>query len=113
MSPTGQTADGWWEVGVRRTLPLDQASAWTLLRALLDDDAAVRGVRSETPGVVVRATYQPTGWDDPSTLQLRVLSAATGSTLAIHHEHLPDAETREAMRQHWTSTLQRLIDSTA
>jgi len=31
-----------WEVGVRRTLPLDPASAWTVLRSLLDDDEAVR-----------------------------------------------------------------------
>lgn len=108
MSPTGQTADGWWEVGVRCTLPLGLASAWTTLRALLDDDDAVRSIRSETPGRVLRASYQPAGWPDPSTLQLRVLPAATGTTLAVHHEHLPDSEAREAMRQHWAAALERL-----
>lgn len=112
MSPAGQTADGWWEVGVRRTLPLDLTSAWAALRALLEDDGAVRSIRSETPRSVVRATYQPEGWTNPSTLQLRVLSVPTGSTLAIHHEHLPDSDAREAMRQHWTMNLQRIVDST-
>lgn len=92
MTPTGQTADGWWEIGVRRTAALDNDSAWRLLRTLAEDDDV--SVRSETPGTVLRATYQPAGWADPSTLQLRVLSAATGSTLAVHHEHLPDEQTR-------------------
>ncbi len=113
MSPTGQTADGWWEIGVRRTVPLDQKAAWKKLRTLLDEDAAVRSVRSETPGSVVRATYQPADWDDPSTLQLRVLPAATGSTLSVHHEHLRDAETREAMRKQWTDILEQMVEETA
>jgi hypothetical protein len=107
MSPTGQTADGTWEVGVRRTLPLDPETAWTVLRTLLDDEH-VRGVRSETPGRVVRATYQPPEWEHPSTLQLRVLPAATGSTLAIHHERLPSADAREALCRRWTEALERL-----
>jgi hypothetical protein len=112
MSPTGQTADGWWQVGVRRTAALDGDAAWTLLRTLLED-RAVRGVRSETPGRVLRAIYQPAGWAAPSTLQLRVMPAATGTTLAVHHEHLPDAEAREAMRRHWTDVLERLIEDAA
>lgn len=110
MSPTGQTADGSWEVGVRRTVGLDGNTAWTLLRTLLDGDGAVRGIRSETPGRVVRATYQPPDWATPSTLQLRVMPARTGTTLAVHHERLPDAQAREAMRRHWTHALKQLID---
>jgi len=113
VSPVGQTADGWWEVGVRRTIPLDRTSAWTVLRALLDAEDAVLGVRSETPGHVLRARYQLAGWAEPSTLQLRVLPAATGTTLAVHHELLPDSKAREAMRQQWTSALEQLVDDTA
>jgi hypothetical protein len=108
MSPIGQAADGTWEVGVRRTLPLDAETAWTVLRRLLDEDEHVRGVRSETPGKVVRAAYQPAEWPSPSTLQLRVLPAPTGTTLAVHHERLPSAEAREAMRRHWTEALERV-----
>jgi hypothetical protein len=111
MSPTGQTADGTWEVGVRRTLPLDADTAWTALRRLLDEDEHVREVRSETPGKVVRAAYRRPGWASPSTLQLRVLGAATGTTLAIHHERLPSAEAREEMRRRWTQALERLSEA--
>jgi hypothetical protein len=109
MSPTGQTADGSWEVGVRRTVARDRDSAWTLLRTLVDSDEDIGAIRSQTPGQVLRATYQPAGWDVPSTLQLRVVAAATGTTLAIHHERLPDAAVRETMRRHWTETLDRLL----
>jgi len=109
MTTTGQTADGSWEVGVRRTIARGRDEAWTLLRTLVDDAEAIRGIRSETPGQVLRATYQPGGWVAPSTLQLRVVAAATGTTLAIHHERLPDAATREAMRRHWTEALDRLL----
>lgn len=113
MNPTGQTADGTWEVGVRRTIPVDQDTAWTLLTALLHEQPAVTGVRSETPGEVLRADYQPADWAQPSTLQLRAVPAAGGTTLAIHHERLADATTREAMRQHWADALQRVIDGGA
>ena len=94
---------------MRRTIALHRNEAWKLLRALLDSDEAVRVIRSETPGRVLRAVYQPADWPSPSTLQLRVLPAATGTTLAVHHEHLPDAEARETMRRHWTAALERLI----
>lgn len=107
MSDTGQTADGWWEIGVRRTAALPPEKAWQLIRTLVETDD-VR-VRSETPGTVLRATYQPAGWAAPSTVQLRVLPAATGSTLAVHHEHLPDEQTREAMRVRWTTALEQLL----
>lgn len=109
MSPTGQTADGSWEVGVRRTAALDRELAWTLLRSLLDGDEAIRGIRSETRGNVVRVTYQPADWAAPSTLQLRTLPTTTGTTLAVHHERLPDERARETMREHWTNALERLI----
>lgn len=109
-SATGQTADGWWEVSVRRTVALDHEAAWTWVRRLIHDDEAVREVRSETPGRVLRVTYQQEAWAAPSTLQLRVLPAATGTTIAVHNEHLPDSDTREAMRRHWTAALDELTD---
>lgn len=110
MTSTGQTADGTWEIGVRRTAPLEPHAAWQWLRGLLDADAAVGNIRSETPGEVVRASYQPAGWTTSSILQLRVIPAASGTTLAVHHERLPDGGAREAMRQHWTNVLDRLVE---
>jgi hypothetical protein len=57
--------------------------------------------------------WQPKDWTMPSTLQLRVLPAKTGTTISIHHEWLQDAEQREAMRVHWTNILDTLNASLA
>lgn len=122
MSPTGRTADGTWQVGVRRTLALDPARAWTLLPSLLGPEDAVLSpgrsfttpdgvactVRTVTPGTVARLSWRPPGWPEPATLQLRVIPAATGTTLAVHHERLPDAAAREALRERWTAALEAL-----
>lgn len=123
MTPTGQTADGTWEVGVRRTLALDPEQAWALLPALLGapgaalepghafttPDGVACAVRTVTPGEVARLSWQPDGCAQPSTLQLRVIPAATGTTVAVHHERLPDAAAREALRERWTAALEGLV----
>lgn len=113
MRPVGQTADGQWEVGVRRTVAVDIETAWTRLRSLLEDHDAVRAIRSETRGEVVRASDRPRSWSEPSTLQLRVLPADSGTSMASRHEHLPSAAAREAMRERWTVALDRLTRGTA
>ncbi len=108
-SGAGHVADGSWEVGVRRTLSLEPAAAWHELVSVLDGDGNVRDTRTETPGSVKRLGYRRPGWPADSTVQLRVIAAGNGrSTLAIHHERLPDAAAREAMRAHWTSELGRI-----
>ena len=109
MTPIGQTADGRWQVGVRRTAHTDPATAWRLLREVLDEDDHVSEIRSQTPGTVVRAAYRKAGWDRDATLQLRLLSAAMGTTLAVHLEGMPDAAARAEMRARWTATLERLV----
>jgi hypothetical protein len=109
MTPTGQTADGTWEVGVRRTIDLDPAEAWRRLPSLLAGDEAVGEQRSVTEGEVTRFAYRRPEWERDSTLQLRVLPASGGrATVAIHHERLPDAAAREAMRERWTGALEAL-----
>jgi hypothetical protein len=109
MSPTGQTADGTWEIGVRRTLDVSPEEAWLRLPELLAGDDAVGEQRSVTEGVVTRYAYRPAGWAHDSTLQLRVLPAAGGrATVAVHHERLPDAAAREEMRRHWTAAVEAL-----
>jgi hypothetical protein len=65
-------------------------------------------VSSETPGEVRRVRWQPAGWERPSTVQLRVIPAATGTTVAIHHEGLPDADARETLLAEWTAAVEAL-----
>jgi hypothetical protein len=109
MTPTGQTADGTWEVGVRRTLDIPPEQAWRRLPELLAGDDAVVEQRSVTEGVVARYAYRRPGWAHDTTLQLRVLPAADGrATVAVHHERLPDAAAREEMRRRWTAAIEAL-----
>jgi len=109
MSPTGQTADGTWEVGVRRTLALEPGEAWDRALAAIADDPASGEPTSITAGTVARMPYERDGWPSRSTVQLRVIHATTGTTVAIHHEHLPDAAAREQMHDHWRALLDGLV----
>lgn len=123
---TGNTRTQGWEVGVRRTLPLTPEQAWAALTtppglaAWFGDDEGLpliqgerfvtadgtRGeVRSVAAGSMVRMTWQPPDWPEPSTLQVRVLPAATGATISVHHERLPDGAQGAAMRERWQAAI--------
>jgi hemoglobin len=123
---TGLTKDGTWELGVRRTAPLPPDAVW---QSLGDDPAALVGVpialeegaegradgvevrvSSLTPQVVTRMSWLERGWTRPSTLQLRVLPAATGTTVAIHHAGLPDERDRVRLLAHWTARLESWLE---
>lgn len=113
---TGETKNAGWQVGVRRTLSMDIGEVWQLLTgqpwlrrwtgldALDADDPAVRSLTSHEL-VRVRTPH--------SLVQLRLQSAATGTTIAWHEEHLPDAVTRERRKMHWTRMLDDLQSEAA
>lgn len=118
------------EVGAQRTLAPSAAAAWKLLaspEALAAwlgagaperleagteytlDDGTTGEVRVVREGSHVRLTWQPPGWEAPSTVQVRATEAASGrGTIGFHHEGLPDAESRERMRAPWRGALDRL-----
>lgn len=108
---TGKTKDAGWQVGARRTLPLQLGEAWDLLThqpwlqrwsgldALDPDDPAVRSL---TVHRVMRIRTPH------SLVQLRVQTAATGTTIAFHEEHLPDEHIRTVRKNHWTQMLDDL-----
>lgn len=128
----GETAGGF-EVGVRKTLPIDKEEAWALLvghpeRWLGEGDLTfekgspyeVRGgfgggaqgeVRVVKPGERVRMTWHPQGFDRAATLQATLLPARSGTTFSLHFEKLPDAEAREAVRDHFRALLEGLLGS--
>lgn len=132
MATTGLTKDAGWQMGVRRTIPLPPDAAWEFLlgeglplwlgrttlgrepREPYVTDQGVRGeLRSRTEGRRVRLTWRPSDWSHDTTLQLTVLPAATGATIALHQERLADAAEREQMLAHWTSVLEDIRDATA
>jgi uncharacterized protein YndB with AHSA1/START domain len=65
-------------------------------------------VRVVKPDSHLRMTWHPRGWERPTLIQVRVIPAATGTTISFHQEHLPDARAREERREHFTAALDRL-----
>lgn len=123
----GRTADAGWQVGVRRTLPFSEQRIWALLLspegmdewlggpATLEEGAAYTlangtsgEIRVYKPWSHVRLTWQPEGWARPSTLQVRVIPAKTGTTLSFHQEQLRGETERTAMKAHWERVIGRL-----
>jgi hypothetical protein len=65
-------------------------------------------VRVWRPGRHLRLTRRAAGRAQASTVQLRPLPTATGTTVAWHEEHLPDAAARETRRAVYEATLAAL-----
>jgi uncharacterized protein YndB with AHSA1/START domain len=131
-TPTGQTKDAGWEVGVRKTVDAPLDTVWKFLlggglpiwlgnatlvlekgaRYETDDD--IKGtVLSYTEGLRIRLSWQPGEWNHDSTLQLTVKEAATGTTIAFHQERLSGREERKIMLGHWKDVVQQLDDAIA
>ena len=122
----GRTKDGTYQVGVRRTFATSPGQAWDVLTSpaglaiwLGGEVSLVKGesyqtseaagqVRVVAPGSHVRLTWQPNSWDDPSTIQVRVLPTASGATVSFHQERMPGAAERESMHRRWSAALDRL-----
>jgi len=127
-TPVGKTHDQGWEIGVSRTLPVDERTAWEMvLRALgLEQAARAEGprfergqvietagkikieIRSYDHGSLLRMRWRPPEWDFDSTLQVRIKPATSGMTISVHHEKLESGEQRRAMRDRWTALLDGL-----
>lgn len=137
LREVGETAAAGYQVGCQRTLRISKPQLWEFLTSpagmptwlgadidaalapgeRFETDEAIRGeIRTRADGERLRLTWQPSGWDRPSTLQLTLSyprNTAGKTTLRIHHEHLSDAATREAMRSRWTAVLDAIEDQIA
>lgn len=127
--PVGLTASSGWELGLRRTLPVSPDRAWTVLTSPVGTELILgKGVdldpdrpgRANEEGPIawelttfhpcshLRMKWRKAGWAKASTLQIRVISAATGTTIAIHQEDLADKAAREELLAHWAKVLDRI-----
>ena len=122
----GRTADAGWQIGVRRTVAADPDAVWALLRSpdgmeiwlggaiSLEpgpyrlEDGTDGEVRVDEPGSHIRLTWRPPGWEEASLVQVRVIPAATGTTIAFHQERLADAMARDLMRARWSGVADAL-----
>ncbi|WP_163882059.1 SRPBCC family protein [Paenibacillus favisporus] len=120
--PVGLTAAAGFQVGVRRTFPVSREAAWSLLTSpegmmvwlgklpalefkpgttYTSKEGNHGKIRVVKPGEQIRLTWQRPGWPHPSTVQIRLLEAKTGTTISFHQEKLTDIQQREQMKAYW------------
>jgi len=124
---TGLTKDVGFQVGARRTFPIDYKDAWRLLTSkkginiwLGNTSNLIKGkqynlsdgskgeVRVYSPNSHLRIAWQPPGWQKASTIQLQVIPKGDKTVIAFHQELLPGAKEREERRKFFSSVLDQL-----
>lgn len=128
--PVGTTKDAGVQIGVRKTMDAAKEQVWDLLTSpkglslwigevpsfklqVGHEYESKEGVSGKITVVVpchkLRMTWKRREWDNPSRLQIYILSTNTGkTTIAIHQEMLDDVYMREVMRRHWEAMLNTL-----
>lgn len=127
----GLTASAGFQIGVRRTLQLGQEELWELLTSpegrnlwlgetgvisftkgykFMTQEGTTGEIRVVKPLEQLRLTWQPEGWGNQSTLQIRLLSAAHpgNTTISLHQEKLESAARRVEMKARWEDVISRL-----
>ena len=99
-------------MGARRTVSADLPDVWAYLigpglTAWLGADA-LPPMRSRTELRRLRFDWTPPGTTRSTILQLTVIEAKTGTTIAFHQERLTGREQRKEMLTHWHGVLERL-----
>jgi uncharacterized protein YndB with AHSA1/START domain len=132
----GQTADVGFQIGAQRSVAASSARVWEVLVTQPElwlgpgatvvfepgreyevppgeSTSAARGeIRVVKPGDRIRMTWQPDDWPQPATLQVAVTATAPGrARLNAHLEKLPDAESREVMRERMRVAMERVAEA--
>lgn len=99
-------------MGARRTVPADLETVWAFLigpglSSWLGADV-LPTMRSRTELRRLRFDWTPPGTTRSTILQLTVLPAKGGTTIAFHQERLTGREQRKEMLTHWHGVLERL-----
>ena len=71
-------------------------------------DGSAGEVRIISPNSQMRITWKPTGWQRPTTIQLRVIPNKQRTVIAFHQENLPGSEESEVRRACYTPVLDEL-----
>ncbi len=129
--PVGITKDAGWQIGARRTFPIELETAWRLLvspeglqtwlgaptgqfqekggRYELADGTSGE-IRVYKPNSHLRLTWHPPGWPRPATIQVRVIPSGEKTVIAFHQEQMPGPEARETRRTFFKNALDALGD---
>jgi hypothetical protein len=127
--PVGLTKDAGWQMGVRRSFPIDINEAWAFLfseegsglwlgkvKELKWEKGQEYKTNNGIQGVVrvvsvfshVRITWKKKEWENYSSLQVRTIRGKNKTTIAFHQDRLTGTEQREEMLIHWEKVLNRL-----
>ncbi|MDK2980660.1 MAG: hypothetical protein PWQ55_1007 [Chloroflexota bacterium] len=122
----GLTRDSGWQVGVRKTLPIDPEKAW---RFLLSDeivriwlgapppmalqpgaafslpDGTQVAVTVLKPGSHLRLRFQPREYLRAAIIQVRIIPSGQNTVFAFHQEQLPDRFARQDRKYHFQQAL--------
>ncbi|GGM91754.1 hypothetical protein GCM10010967_25990 [Dyadobacter beijingensis] len=130
----GEVGSGY-EIGVTKTFPIPLRKAWEVMSSEeglsiwlgdLTKGRISQGVSFKTKhgisGTVnvleanshFRMAWKPANWRNSSTLQVRVIGSkaksSNKSVISFHHEQLPRAADRAAMKKYWEEKLSQLAE---
>jgi uncharacterized protein YndB with AHSA1/START domain len=129
MTEVGRTRHAGFQIGVRRTVPASIHETWSALTSpeglaawlgsevsgaletgarLTTADGAHGELRSVRPDDRLRLRLDRPERHAPTTMQVALVPAATGTTIVLHEELLDDAEEREERRAHWRTVADAL-----
>ena len=126
----GKTKDAGYQFGIRRTFPHPADKIWDFLfsesglqiwlgelrtplelkKAYKTEDGIEGVVRVFKPNSHIRLTWKKPGWENHSTVQVRLIDKGEKSTVAFHQEKLQDADQRAEMKEYWNSRMQQFKD---
>lgn len=125
---TGQTQTVGFQIGIRKTFPINIESAWALITSptgltawlgeikapmnLDDNYTTLSGEHGEIKvyqeNSHIRLTWKPDRWSKASTIQVRVIPNKDKTTIAFHQENLPGPKEREERHEHFKRALNKL-----
>lgn len=131
----GLTAAAGFQIGVRKTIPFSQEKTWELLispqgrklwlgetptitfekgHAFCTKEGVNGVLRVVKPNEQLRLSWQLAGWAEASTLQIRLLPAASAgrTTISFHQEKLDSMQRREEMKVRWEAVMNKLMELT-
>ena len=109
----GQTQDGLFQLGPRKTMPLSAEGLWTLVRShpeLWFNAGGEAGTETTlVEGSHFRLRWKEADWSDYSILQIHVAQSQPNTAVcSIHQEKLPSLAAREKLIAHWKAVLKEL-----
>jgi hypothetical protein len=130
MKETGLTKDAGYQIGVRKSFAVPLQDVWNFM--FCNDGIAIwlgeleSGTVSQSSGTFftkdgitgnitllkqlshVRLKYRVKGWENTSTLQVRIIAVKDSTIISFHQDHLTSAQQREQMKAHWDAVLKNI-----